>query len=140
MPESDSTELHPAVIALARDFERVDAQWRVPSDKLFVHHRALQACGPEPRPKLIADLVVLAARFEREDRTAARSALAQLLALATLLLGGAQAAQEAFEAAGLQTAEARRLLGGGNLEFDDSSQHKPGKAAASLLGMLKKNK
>jgi hypothetical protein len=32
------------------------------------------------------------------------------------------------------------MIGGGALEFDDTSQRKPGKAAASLLGMLKKNR
>ncbi|MFH1807104.1 MAG: hypothetical protein ABIJ09_00060 [Pseudomonadota bacterium] len=140
MTEEQSTTLHPTVAALARDFDLTDGQWSAPGERLVAHHQALQACGPELRNKLITDLVVLAGRFERETGAAGQTALAQLLALATLLLGGVQAAQEAFEEAGVHTAEARKLLGGDGLRFEDRAAQKPGQAAASLLGMLKKNK
>lgn len=140
MSEAEPKQMHAAVLALARDFSEIDGKWAVPDERLLQHWHRLQAHPPEERGDLIADLVVLAARLQRETAADTQTALAQLLALTTLLLGGAQAAQEAFEGAGVDVAGARKLIGSEGPRFDDSSEKVPGEAAASLLGMLKGNK
>ena len=140
MSDADNNQLHPAVVALAQDFAVSDGQWQLPGERLVEHHRLLQACGPDQRDKLITDLVVVAARFERETPATAQIALAQLLALAASLLGGPQAAAEAFEGAGVNVADAKKMIGAAAVKFEDKSRQSPGKASASLLGMLKGNK
>ena len=140
MSDADNQQLHPVVVALAQDFQVSDGQWQVPGERLVEHHQRLQACGSELRDKLITDLVVLAARFEREAAARAQIALAQLLALAAALLGGSAAAAEAFASAGLDVTDAKKLIGTAGVKFEDTSQRQPGQAAASLLGMLKGNK
>jgi len=140
MSETEQEQLHPAVAALARDLDEIDGQWAVPHDRLLEHHLKLKACGPEDRDKLVTDLVVLAARFERESLPNAQIALAQLLALATLILGGVEEAQEAFEGAGVKVGEAKKLIGAEGVKFTDGERPQAGEAAASLLGMLKGNK
>lgn len=140
MSDADNNQLHPTVVALAQDFRVENDQWCLADEKFFEYHRQLQAVGREQRDKLIADLVVLAARFDREAAARAQTALVQLLALAASLLGGAEAAAEAFEGGGIKLAEAKKLIGAAAVKFEDKSRQPPGKAAASMLGMLKGNK
>ncbi len=140
MSETEGKELHPSVVALAQDFQEIDGQWAVPPDRLVEHHQQLQAVGSGERDRLITDLIVVATRLEREPVEGKQAGLAQLMALAALLLGGVEAAEQAFEDAGLKTAEARKIIGGEGVQFSDSNQQKPGQAAASLLGVLKTNK
>jgi len=149
MSDADSNQLHPAVVALAQDFRVNDGQWSMADDRLLEHHQKLLACGRDQRDKLVTDLIVVAARFEREAAARAQTALVQLLALAGLLLGGVEAAAELFEGAGVKLADdpwkslsrdAKKLIGTAAVKFEDKSQQQPGKAAASMLGMLKGNK
>jgi len=140
MSEAETEQLHPIVVELAEAFEKVDGQWTLPDEPLFAHHKQLQACGPELRDKLITDLIVVAARFEREAPEEAQSALVQLLALSASLLGGVEEAEEAFGGAGVDVAGAKKLIGADGVKFADGSEPEPGEAAASLLGMLKDNK
>jgi UTP-glucose-1-phosphate uridylyltransferase len=99
------------VLALVADFRLVDGKLAMPVDTLVARVDALTAQPKQQRERYFEDVVVLAARLARTNPGAASQAVAQLLALATLLISDRQRAQKAFAASGVAVKAARRFLG-----------------------------
>lgn len=140
MAKAKQEALHPEVVALAAALVPTRAQLSFADDVLFEHYARLARHDRALREKIAADLLVVAGRLRRQAPDRSNPALAQLLALCTLLLGSSRRAQQMFRSAGVDISEARKLLSQKTLAFEDKSKIKPGQASASLLSILKGNK
>jgi len=104
------TEVGRVAKTIIRRLQYNDGEPAWPVDALKRSAEELMDVAPEERQAVLADLIALALRLQRESRGTADVAVAQLLALAGVLMLGDAAAQQAFRDAGVEVDQALKFM------------------------------
>ena len=107
---SQTSTLHALVVELMNDLKEADGRLTLEPEEFEAWYARLRALSPAQRPPVARDLVVLAARFQREARESTEWAVHALMFFAIQMSASIEQAERLLSSHGLELPpEAMRL-------------------------------
>ena len=138
MTEIASDSLPAEAAEFAKDVSEVEGILYFPLPKLAAWYERINAIEAEAQARVVAGLVVIAARLERLSPHNSEFAIAQIISLLGALLGDESQARDMLDQAGVDSAKAMAAIGDGQPRIKFEKKDGTAAAGAGLLGLLGK--
>ena len=138
MPDKNRNALTPPLDAFAADFQLSEGRVAMPSKRLIEWRDRLVSPGAIDMDKAVTEILALAHKFKREGGAAAGDAIAQLCAMAAVLLakqGVHRSADELMQDSGLRK-KTEKVLGVLGASVTAPTDENKTTGAAGMLSFL----